>query len=1001
MPVLPDQIIRFSKATNLRSMEWGNAQLALHELIQWVGKLHVGDKSQGAVWAPATLNAKRRLAGNVEGTDLAVFDSDAGHTLAEIKAAFERTGWYARIIPSSSWGTTITEANGDQFDEWAAAQAENGTPERYLIEVLHKTDGVARGATILNRVSLPIEGKTGPKRNRHVIRFKHGPCEKYRIICVLKTRYDLSSAAKRRQWKKHYDAMIDRIGLPLDRSTGSPERLFYLSYLSPDRIGQARLNQAEVKGGHIDVAALPEPQPRVRTRRGFRTFAEDRVEGRGSDDEPLDYIWIDPETGQEINLRVLAARGGLQHLQLVDALQENGWPQDDRGEVDGKFHIECPFGHEHTNQNDGGTFAYNAKDFARTGMTDLAAGAGIYCNHNSCQGRDRLEFLLELLTKGGLTTANLLGAGQAARDKSLEEDFEPIDPDLVVLRPLVKPSVNWTRDQVIASASRLRRLRREARARYDEMAAGWDALDTITMVELELLVDVAKDETDDDPPDPKDPKGGYDKRWREKLQYNKDGSPAATSSNIALALEHGLKLGGGVVAYNKLKDRLDIRDPTVLPWAKPEEGPRPWTDHDDTEAAVRLDQLLGGQVIRPHVVTPIIEMLGRRAAFHPVQEYLNGLMWDGIPRLDRLLVDHGGADDNPFVRAATARTLIAAVARARQPGCKVDTALILESTQGFKKSTLFSALAVNPEYFSDMTGHIGEKTSAEMACSHWIIEMAELAGLKKSDLNQVKAFLTRQYDKYRPAYGRRIVDYPRQCIMVGTVNPENNGYLKDLTGNRRFWIVKVGKIAWDYVTDWRDQLWAEAKARYDVGEKWWFDEDTEQHLIEAQQETASARTTEPELCEHVREFISHKPGVSGHDRDFSGGWSLRQVPLTVIPSATHYWNAVGKPTRDISFSNKLAFNQAMQAMGWEVHQVRAPNGHPLGLGRGARFYVNPDGVLAHKEGRLNAWLAHQARIGAVAGLPNPLEGLDNIIILEDRKPAKRKKDDDEKPAKPL
>jgi hypothetical protein len=996
----PAQIIQVSKAPHFRSTNWGNHELALSALLEWVSKLRVGDKSNGEVWAPATLEGFRRIATEVQGTHLAVFDSDAGHTLAQLKAAFQTTGWAAFIIPSSSWGKTETEGSADHYDAWRMEQPDTSAPElpeRYLVEVLHKTKEVAKGAIVLNRLSIPIEPKRGKKgkgkqseKFRHLIRFQHQPCEKYRIICVLAERFDLSTKEARRRWKKHYDAMIDVVGLPLDHSTGSPERLFYLSYMSPDRIAPARLHQAVVEGGPIDISRLPEPAPRERTRRGgFRTFAEDRMEGRGSDDEPLDYIW------EDIDLRVSTAKGLLQHLELADVLQENGWPQDDRGCRDGKYHIECPFTHEHTEQHDGGTYVWNASDYGQVGMTELAPGAGIKCQHNSCDHRDRLEFIQEFLNKGGLKRENLLGALNAARDKSLEQDFDVIDPDLVVLKPLVKPTMAWTRDQVISQASALRRLKRENSTRFDELAAGWDALGTIELDELELLVDLADDETDEPPP----PKGG-NQRWRDKLQYSKDGTPVASATNISLCLEHGLGLGGGGVAYNILKDRLDIRDPASLPWAKPDEDPRPWRDNDDTEAAMHVERLLGGLVIRPHTVTPIIESLGRRHAYHPVRDYLNGLVWDGIPRLDRLLIDYGGADDNPFVRAATARTLIAAVARAMKPGCKVDTALILESTQGFKKSTLFSALAVHSDYFSDSTGHIGEKTAAEMACTHWIIEMAELVGLTKGDLNQIKAFLSRQYDKFRPAYGRRVVDYPRQCIMVGTVNRETNGYLKDLTGNRRFWIIKVGKIAWDYINDWRDQIWAEAKARYDAGEKWWFDDDTEQHLIEAQQETAKERTAEPELVGDLRRFISHKPGVSGHDRDFSDGWPQRAAPLTVIPNSTHYWNAIGKPTRDISFTNKVAFNQACQALGWEVHQeVRKTN--PIGLERGARYYISPEGVEAHKDGRLHEWLDAQARLGAVAGLPNPLEGLADVIILEDRKKPKPKKDDGLDPAKPV
>lgn len=1000
MIVDPAQIIHVAKAAHYRSQQWGNHQLALRSLADWVSTLRVGEKSNGEVWAPATFRGKQRLANMVEGVELAVFDSDAGHTLAEIEAAIRRTGWYACIIPSSSWGKDVTEASEDHYDAWVTANPglDSWTrPGRYLTEVLHKTPAVAEGAAILNRFGQTMTRKDGSRFRKGVIRFRHGPCEKYRIICLLSQRFDLSTPAQRRLWKKHYDAMIDQVGLPLDHSTGSPERLFYLSYLSLDRIAEARLHQAEIAGAPIDLNQLPEPQRRERTRRGFRTFAQDRVPGRGSDDDPLDYIWQDPVTGFELDLRAAVAKGMLRHLELADVLQENGWPQDDRGEVDGKHHIECPFGHEHTDQNDGGTFCWNASDYHRTGMTDLAPGAGINCQHNACDGRDRLEHILGFLDKGGLKTENLVGALQAAKDEGLERDFEPIDPDLVVLRALVKPDMTWTRDKVCASASALRRLKREEPARFDELAAGWDALDTIALDELALLVDLADDETDDDP----GPKGGgADKRWRDKLRYSKDGTPLASATNITLCLEHGLGLGGGAIAFNQLKNRLDIRDPTCLPWAKPDEAPRPWSDNDDTEAAMRLDQLLSGLVIRPHTITPLIEALGRRHAFHPVREYLGGLVWDKIPRLDRLLIDHGGALDNPFVRAATARTLIAAVARAMKPGCKVDTALILESTQGFGKSTLFSALAVDPEYFSDSTGHIGEQTSAEMACTHWVVEMAELAGLTKGDLNQIKAFLSRRYDKFRPAYGRRVVDYPRQCIMVGTVNPEIAGYLKDLTGNRRFWIVRVDKIDWSYVDDWRDQLWAEAKARYDAGERWWLDDDSEQHLVKAQQEIAKERTAEPELCESLREFIAKRPGISGHDQDFMGGWTQRSVPLTVIPSATHYWNAVGRPTRDISFSNKVAFNQGMQALGWEVHQERRES-NPIGLERGSRFYICPEGAEADKDGRLHAWLEAQARLGAVAGLPNPLEGEADIIILEERKRPKPKKDDGLDPAKPV
>jgi predicted P-loop ATPase len=993
-PVTPSHPVQISKASHLRSQEWGSATLALAALNEWIGRLRAGNKADGEVWAPATLIGRRRTANQVLHTDLIVFDSDAGHTLAEIAARFEAVGWYARIIPSSSWGRCETEASADHYDAWAAQNPGLDAwtrPGRYLVEQLHKTPAVAEGAVELNRVTVEQKTPQGHRQYKNIVRFKHAPCEKYRIVCVLSQRCDLSTPQARRAWKNFYDAAIDRIDLPLDRSTGSPERLFYLSYLSPDRLKAARNHQAEIPGQPIDLAALPPPKARERTQRGPRTFAEDRVQGRGGDDEPLDYTW------EDIDLRVLAARGGLQHLELADLLAERGWPQDERGVVDGKHHIECPFAEQHSSAAGGGTFAWNASDYAHTGLTDLQPRAGIVCNHNACQDRDQLEFLVEFLRKGALTTADLLGARDAAKRKSLDEDFPTaIDPVDTVMKPLVVPSMDWSREQIFAQAPALRRLQLKDAKKFEKARAGWILLSIVDEDEFDLAIEVADVETDDDEPDgpggaPKPKAQQVDRRWRTKLRCGKDGVPLTTAGNIAMALEHGLGLTGEVIGFNKLKLRLEIRKPERVAWCVPGEAPRPWTDNDDTEAAVLLEGQLGDQAIRPHIVTPIIEMLGRRHAFHPVREYLDGLVWDKVPRLDTLLIDHGNAADNPFVRAATARTLIAAVARIYKPGCKVDTALILESrVQGFRKSTLFSTLAVDPAWFTDNPGHLGEQACIEVITAHWFVELAELSTLKKADIDATKAFLSRQWDKYRPAYARRLTDFPRQCIVVGSVNPENNGYLRDLTGNRRFWSVTVGALDLAAIAEpkYRDQLWAEAKARFDAGQIWWFDDATESHLVEAQAEEAAERVSEPEIIDTVRRFLTHQPGVSGHDRDMSEAWTPRQQPITVIPSISAYFNAIGKPTRDIRFTDKVAFNQATQGMGWVVKQARERKTNPIGLERGARFYIAPEGAEAANRGQLHEWLVEQIRIGAVAG-KEKLADWDQgeVIVLEEaRKP---------------
>jgi hypothetical protein len=571
--VNPSQIIQVSKAAHFRSQEWGNHKLALSALLDWVGRLKPGDKSNGEVWAPATLTGCRRLANMVEGVDLAVFDSDAGHTLAEIKARFEAVGWYARIIPSSSWGKNITEASDDHYKAWAAEQPDpdaEDLPERYLVEILRKTVIVAKGATVLNRVTIEEKRKDGGKNVKNLIRFRHGPCGKYRIICVLSERYDLSTPQARRAWKRHYDAMVDAIGLPFDRSVGSPERLFYLSYLSPDRLKHAGLHQATVEGEPIDISQLPEPKARERIRRGgFRTFAEDRVQGRGSDDEDIAYIWTDETTGKEIDLRAMAAKGLFQQLQLADVLQENGWPQDDRGCRDGKHHIECPFAHEHSNQNDGGTFVWNAADFAKTDITDLQPGAGIVCKHASCEGRDRLEHIVEFLRKGGLKTENLTGAVTAARDKSLDEDFDVIDPDISdppppSNRPVVD-WVQWLRERMEIQAGHLRgphlrRLRDENPDRYDEVCRAWR--EPHPDEDLDQLCDEAaddippKDDRTDNRgpqghrlPDPFDPNQLPDRPWTLGARFMSGavtvgiGVPGVGKSNFALLTAIGIASG--------------------------------------------------------------------------------------------------------------------------------------------------------------------------------------------------------------------------------------------------------------------------------------------------------------------------------------------------------------------------------------------------------------------------------------------------------------------------
>lgn len=213
----------------------------------------------------------------------------------------------------------------------------------------------------------------------------------------------------------------------------------------------------------------------------------------------------------------------------------------------------------------------------------------------------------------------------------------------------------------------------------------------------------------------------------------------------------------------------------------------------------------------------VIEDLARKNPFHPVLDYLNDLTWDGIPRIDKWLVRYGAAKDTDYVRAVSSLMLIAAVKRVRVPGAKFDEMVIFQSKQGSQKSTALSDLMPNPDWFSDDIPLTADsKLAMEQMAGRWILEAADLKGLKKGDVDHIKALLSRRVDRARMAYGRITKDMPRQCIIVGTVNDDK--FLKDVTGNRRFWPVTVGKFKLAALREDRDQLWAEASFREAQGE---------------------------------------------------------------------------------------------------------------------------------------------------------------------------------------
>jgi len=353
----------------------------------------------------------------------------------------------------------------------------------------------------------------------------------------------------------------------------------------------------------------------------------------------------------------------------------------------------------------------------------------------------------------------------------------------------------------------------------------------------------------------------------------------------------------GVVFFDEFASRATY---SVSPPCGGSAGPL--TDgHDDMLAAYLSSKY--GLSISSKAAHDTVNLLGAQNPRHPLREYLKSLTWDGVPRLDTWLVDYAGAKDCVFVRAASAKTLIAAVERAFVPGSKVDTALVLEGAQGVKKSTLLRALAPDTSWFAeDLAGTIGGKDALQGLHGKWMIELSEIAAIKKGTVEDVKAFLTRRVDSYRSPYGRRVADHPRQCIFVGSVNPSADGsWLHDTTGGRRFWPVQVTKADVARLAQVRDQLWAEAVHRHQAGEQHWLDESEEEIATKEQK----ARLQENPWDFAVAKFLE--------SRAFNG----EPIATAEIFEFSQNRKPASKDSRELT-----SIAEALRARGW----IKKPHG---------------------------------------------------------------------------
>ena len=405
--------------------------------------------------------------------------------------------------------------------------------------------------------------------------------------------------------------------------------------------------------------------------------------------------------------------------------------------------------------------------------------------------------------------------------------------------------------------------------------------------------------------------------WKKQLQYEKKSMELKNNlHNLMLILENDENLKG--IVFNQLADGMEIRG--KVPWPHPAKF---WRDADDAQLICYVDAAYGTFSARNYDIA-VTKAVDDRS-YHPIREFFETLPdWDGVERADTLLVDYLGAEDTPYVRAVTRKELCAAYCRVYHPGIKFDSMIVLNGDQGIGKSTLIAKLG--GEWYSDSLNlsDMNDKTAAEKLQGYWIMEIGELAGMRKADLDKVKAFISRQDDKYRASFGRRVTPHPRQCVFFGTTNSQN-GYLRDITGNRRYWNVKVpgnGKYKpWDMDEDTVKQVWAEVMVYAKAGEKLYLPPELEAYAKEEQRAAMERDDREGLVQEYLdmllpdtwdsMDVYKRRDYVRDADDPMRPDGSVRRMEV----SNMEIWcECFGKPKEDMKPSDSYSIAAIMERM---------------------------------------------------------------------------------------
>ncbi|MGL5972275.1 MAG: VapE domain-containing protein [Oscillospiraceae bacterium] len=365
-----------------------------------------------------------------------------------------------------------------------------------------------------------------------------------------------------------------------------------------------------------------------------------------------------------------------------------------------------------------------------------------------------------------------------------------------------------------------------------------------------------------------------------------------------------------------------------LPWNHPSKY---WRDADDAQLISYIDSNYGAFSARNYQIA--VAKVTDDRSYHPIREFLNALPeWDKMSRVDTLLIDYLGADDNVYVRSVTRKTLCAAVCRVLNPGCKFDSMLVLNGPQGVGKSTLISRLA--GEWFSDSLnlGDTKDKTAAEKLQGYWVLEIGELAGLRKAEVETLRSFLSRQNDIYRAAFGKRATPHLRQCVFFGTTNAES-GYLRDTTGNRRFWPVKAPgsgtKHSWELTDEDVQQIWAECLTYVKAGEKLYLDQNVEQLAKAEQREAMEADEREGLVRDYVdtllpddwetMDLFERRNFISGNELGEIGRKGT--VKRTTVCNMEIWCECFGKERANLKRADSNELSSILIKLDWQ----RSPN----------------------------------------------------------------------------